>query len=291
MYKRDAANYQGLPKRMHRLSDSGWLELLVESVASRSVAGITLPAFPSVEVQVQFTGSANAQTLHEAFGFYGLIKESCTKLGAPIGPDSRLLDFGVGWGRLLRIFMKDVEADKLHGCDIDPAVIGLCNELGVPGNLDRIYPAGKLPYPDAYFDAMFSYSVFTHLPEHAHLHWLSELARVARPGCVFALTLEPRRFIDFVAELGMRDDWEQPWHRHLAMFAGMCPELHHEFDNGRIAFIPTGGGGEYRDNSVYGDAIVPLAYIEREWLQYFDVRDYIDDPDRFHQAVLVVQRR
>lgn len=78
MYKRDAANYQGLPKRMHRLSDSGWLELLVESVASRSVAGITLPAFPSVEVQVQFTGSANAQTLLEAFGFYGLIKESST---------------------------------------------------------------------------------------------------------------------------------------------------------------------------------------------------------------------
>jgi hypothetical protein len=71
----------------------------------------------------------------------------------------------------------------------------------------------------------------------------------------------------------------------------MCPHLYQDFDDGRIAYIPTGGGGEFRDGAIYGDAIVPLSYIEREWSRYFDVRDYIDDRNRFHQAVLTVQRQ
>ena len=287
----DDASPPNLPQRLRRLSDQGWLELLKESVLSRVVAGIMLPGFPSADLQIQFTGSANTQTLQEAFGFYSLVKDSCARLGKPIGLASRLLDFGVGWGQFLRFFMKDINSDNLYGCDIDPEVLGICRELGVPGNLDRTYPGGKLPYPDAHFDAIFSYSVFTHLPEHAHQHWLAELARVARPGCVFTLTLEPRSFIDYVAQLGERREWDQSWHRHLATFANTCPQLYQDFDDGRIAYIPTGGGGEFRDGAIYGDAIVPLSYIEREWSRYFDVRDYIDDRNRFHQAVLTVQRQ
>jgi hypothetical protein len=285
-----AARRQNLPARLLRLSDRSWLELLLASLSSREVAGISLPAFPSSEVQQQFTGSSDRQTLHEAFGFYTLMKESCAALGVSLGSDSRMLDFGVGWGRVLRFFLKDIDSDNLYGCDIDPSVIALCRQLGVPGNLDRTYPAGKLPYPDSHFDAMFSYSVFTHLPEPVHLHWLEELARVARPSCVFALTLEPRGFIDFVAALGGRDSWETPWHAHLAHFADRCPQLYADFDAGRIAYIPT-GGGDYRDSSVYGDAIVPLAYIERAWSRYFTVHDYIDDRRRYQQAVLILQRR
>jgi len=287
----DTANPVNLPQRLRRLSDQGWLELLAASISSRTVAGITLPAFPSVDVQVQFTGSANIQTLQEAFGFYSLVKDYSSRLSNPIGPTSRLLDFGVGWGRFLRFFMKDINADSLYGCDIDPVVLEICRQMGVPGNLDRTYAGGKLPYPDAHFDVIFSYSVFTHLPEPAHQHWLAELARVARPGCVFTLTLEPRSFIDFVSQLGGRSNLEQAWHRHLATYAHMCAQLYQDFDEGRIAYIPTGGGGEYRDNTIYGDAIVPLAYIEREWSRYFDVRDYIDDRNRFSQAVLIVQRQ
>jgi hypothetical protein len=281
---------QNLPARLRRLSDQGWLELLVASLSSRNVAGIALPGFPSAEVQAQFTGSSREQTLQEAFGVYTFIRDTCAALGRPLGVDSRLLDFGVGWGRFLRIFIRNIAAENLYGCDIDPDVLRLCRELGLPGNLDRIYPNGKLPYPDGWFDAMYAYSVFTHLPEAVHLHWMRELARVSRPGCVFALTLEPRGFIDFVAGLGSRQDLQPGWHQKLATFAPRCPEFLADFDNGRIAYMPT-GGGDHRDESVYGDAVVPLAFIEQNWSNDFKVHEYIDDPARFYQAMLVVQRR
>ena len=286
----DAATRRNLPQRLRLLSNRSWLELLTASLASRDVAGIRLPGFPPPEVQIQFTGSAGEQTLQEAFAFYAMIREACAKLGRPAAADSRLLDFGVGWGRLLRMFLRDVAEENLYGCDVDADVLALCRTLGMPGNLDRIYPGGKLPYPDAFFDVIVSYSVFTHLPEPVHLHWLAELARVARPGAVFVLTLEPRSFIDDVARLGESGDHPQLWLRQLARFAGTCPQLYEAFDSGQIAYIPT-GGGEYRDNAAYGDAIVPLAYVEREWSRYFDVHEYIDDRGRFYQAVLVVQRR
>lgn len=285
-----ASANKNLTERLRLLSDRGWFQLLTASLSSRDVAGIRLPGFPQTEIQVQFTGSANEQTLQEAFSFYTLIKEASVRLRTPLSADSRLLEFGVGWGRLLRMFIKDIAAHNLHGCDVDPEVIWLCRSLGMPGNLDRIYPGGKLPYPDAYFDTIASYSVFTHLPEPVHLHWMTELARVARPGCVFVLTLEPRSFIDTVAELGRRADLKDGWHRQLAKFADKCDQLRAEFDSGEIAYIPT-GGGDYRDSSAYGDAIVPLAYVQRAWAQYFDVHEYIDDQKRFYQAVLIVQRR
>jgi len=288
--KDNGARNQSLHARLRNLSDNSWLQMLIASLDSRDVAGMRFPGFPSSAVQMQFTGSANVQTLQEAFGFYTLIKDSCVKFASPLGSEHRLLDFGVGWGRFLRMFIKDIAAENLHGCDIDPSVIALCRELGLPGNLDRTYPGGRLPYPDAYFDAICSYSVFTHLPEPVHMHWMGELARVAKHGCVFVLTLEPRSFIDFIASLPTRQQHETPWHEHLSLHAARCPQLYEEFDNGQIAYIPT-GGGDYRDKSVYGDAIVPLAFVEREWSPYFDVRDYIDDPGRFFQAVLIVQRR
>jgi len=282
---------QNLHARLRLLSDDSWLQLLVASLDPPTATAMSLPGFPESSIQIQFTGSDNAQTLQEAFAFYALAKRRAAALDRPLGSDSRLLDFGVGWGRLLRIFLRDIATDNLFGCDIDPNVIDLCRQLGVPGNLDRIYAGGKLPYPDAFFDIMVSYSVFTHLPEPVHRHWLEELARVARPGCVFVLTLEPRSFIDLVAGLGGHSSMETSWHAQLAKYAELCPALYSAFDKGQIAYIPTGGGGDYRDTSVYGDAVVPLAYIKSEWSRYFEVCDYIDNDTNYCQAVLIVRRR
>jgi hypothetical protein len=36
--------------------------------------------------------------------------------------------------------------------------------------------------------------------------------------------------------------------------------------------------------------MVPRSYLEKTWAPYFAVRDFIDDPNRFWQAAVVVQR-
>ena len=230
-----------IPETTRKASDSEWLELLLRSVDEPCIDGIEFPRFPPPELQKRFVGSAFAPALKEAYNFYILIKERAKMLEMSIRRDTNFLDFGCGWGRFLRFFWKDVDEANLHGCDVYSDIIDVCRKTNVPGQLSNLERGGRLPYPDNHFDAMMAYSVFTHLPETTHLHWMRELARVARPGCVFCLTLEPKRFIDFVASIP--PDTTNGWHRVLAPFAGQAEEFHRQFNTGEFVYLPTGGGG------------------------------------------------
>lgn len=274
-----------LSEKIRSLDDQAWLNLLIRSISTPYIDGIEFPGFPSDEMQTEFVGSANEKALREAFNFYLLFKEYAQRLGKPLGRGSRLLDFGCGWGRFLRFFWKDVDETNLSGCDVNQRIVDTCRALKVPGQIDLIDPLGRLPYGDNYFDAIIAYSVFTHLPEKAHLNWMRELARVARPGCIFCLTLEPRRFIDFIATIP--PDTEQGWYKKLIKHKPRVDDFYRDFDVGDLVFMPTNLGVV----EVYGDAVVPLAYIERKWADYFRIHAYIDDPSKFWQAVLVVQRQ
>jgi SAM-dependent methyltransferase len=268
---------------MRSLDDKAWLRLLLKSVSKRQIDKVDFPGFPTKEVQTQFVGSSNQKTLKEAFQFYVLMKEYCRQSGNPIGPKSRFLDFGCGWGRFLRFFWKDVDEENLYGCDINEMIVNICHSLNLPGEITLIEAKGCLPYPDNHFDAMIAYSVFTHLPEKMHLHWMQELARVARPGCVFGLTLEPRRFIDFIA--GIPPYTQRRWQKFLLAHKPRLKDFAKAYDSGDFVFMPTNEGFE----DIYGDAMVPLSFIEKHWAPYFKVRAYVDEP-RNSQAVLVVQR-
>ena len=276
-----------LPDRIRLMNDQQWLELLMQSIEKRDIGGVRFPGFPDEVTQTNFVGNANEVTLREAFAFYCLVKRYAAALGMPIGEDRRFLDFGMGWGRFLRFFWKDVGASNLFGCDVDPDIIQQARELGVPGNLDRLYAFGKLPYPDSFFQGGMAYSVFTHLPENTHRHWRMELMRVMQPGAVFSFTVEPRRFVDFVESAP--DLTSTGWQRALHGYASRANEFRASYDRGEFVYIPT-GGGSFRGPDVYGDAIVPLAYLEATWTPDFAIRDYVDDSPRFWQAVVIAQR-
>jgi hypothetical protein len=276
-----------LPINLRNLDDREWFQLLVRSIGSRDVEGVRFPGFPDPGLQSAFVGSANEAALGEAFNFYILAKGYADALGMPLGAGRRFLDFGMGWGRFLRLFWKDVGAASLYGCDIDPNIVDIARDLGVPGNLDRLYHFGKLPHPDGFLHGGIAYSVFTHLPEAVHLHWRRELARVMQPGAVFSMTLEPRRFIDFIETLP--EDTASTWHQSLRRFAQHVSAYREGYDRGEFVYMST-GGGDFRAADVYGDAVVPSSYIELHWAPEFAVRAYIDDANAFSQAVVVLQR-
>ncbi len=284
---RFAMNNQ-LPECFRSLDDQQWLDILIRSIEEREIDGVKFPGFPDQAVQTSFVGSANEPTLREAFNFYCLIKDYAAALGMPIGEDRRFVDFGMGWGRFLRFFWKDVNVSNLYGCDVDPDIIQTARDLGVPGNLDRLYAFGKLPYPDGFLHGGMAYSVFTHLPEQVHRHWLLELARVMQSGAVFSFTVEPRRFFDFIESVP--DETSNHWHWALHAHAAGADDFRTSYDRGEFVYIPSGGGGDFRGPEVYGEAIVPLSYIRANWMPYFAIRAHIDDPNRFWQAVVVVQR-
>ena len=275
---------QVLPADIRSLDDEEWLELLISSIENPVISNIGFPRFPQKALQSTFVGSANETALNEAFNFYRLVKEESSRAGNPIRQDGHFLDFGCGWGRYLRFFWKDVDIDNLYGCDVNPMIVDTCHTLGVPGKIRTIDPLGRLPYEDSTMDHVMAYSVFTHLPESVHLHWVREIARVTKPGAIFALTLEPRRFIDFIANIP--EPAEHEWYRKLASHKPKLAGFYEEFDNGNLVFMPTNEDME----STYGDAVVPLGYIEQHWQPCFDVLRYIDNEEQFWQAVLVVQR-
>ena len=267
------------------LSDEEWTSLLVKSIDQPVIDGVVFPRFPADQVQSKFVGSANEVALNEAAKFYSHVKDNARALGNPLSDDSTLLDFGCGWGRFLRFFWRDLPADRLIGVDVDPVILSQCRRAGIEAKLKLIEPMGTLDLPDRSVSHIIAYSVFTHLPEQVQTHWLDELARVARPGCVFVCTTEPRRFLDFVA--GIPPDPPSPWHAGLRRAAGDIEERKRRFDAGEFVYIPT-GGGDFRDSSVYGDAVIPRGYIEKNWTSRFALRSYAEEG--FWQAAVVLQK-
>jgi hypothetical protein len=276
-----------LPARIQLLDDQQWLDLLIRSIQEREIDGVKFPGFPSEDVQRIIVGSASEAALREAFEFYRLVKHYALALGMPLGEGRRFLDFGMGWGRFLRFLWKDVGEQNLFGCDIIPNFIQMARELGVPGNLDLVYSSGELPYPDGFLQGGMAYSVFTHLPEPVHRHWMLELARVMQPGAVFLLTVGAPRFIDALESVP--DASSSDYQRMLHGYSARANEFRAAYDRGELVFLPT-GDGEILGDDVYGDAIVPPAYFKANWAPYFAIRDYIDDRNRFWQAVVVAQR-
>jgi len=270
-----------------RLRDSQWLKILKRSIKEPVINGVRLPGFPSSELQRQTVGSDYERTLGEALNFYTYARDVCATNGIKIQQGSRVLDFGVSWGRIIRFFLKDVEPGNLYGVDTNAEFLRAAQQTNVPGHLHQIDPLGQLPYDGQYFDLIYAYSVFTHLPEHVQDRWLAEIARTLQPGAIFLATVEPPRFLDFFAHLNPEDETLHPWHAAMARKIHIDPGLKTRLQVSGFAYIPDGAGVD----EVYGDCIMTSAYVREHWGQFFEIISYLDDPKRFWQAVVVARKR
>jgi SAM-dependent methyltransferase len=101
--------------------------------------------------------------------------------GGNIRTMSAVLDFGCGTGRLIRHF-RSIGGLMLAGCDLNLQMVDWCrsNLGGIEFKKNDIEP--PLPYADAAFDLVYSYSVFTHIPARLQPSWAEEMNRVTRPG-------------------------------------------------------------------------------------------------------------
>jgi SAM-dependent methyltransferase len=108
------------------------------------------------------------------------------------GP-ARFFDFGCASGRVLRHVACQTQGVEVWGCDIlqqnvDWVIKHLPSSIRVFRN--TIYP--HLPIPDATFDVISAFSVFTHIDVFEDL-WLLELRRVLRPGGIACVTVHSER--------------------------------------------------------------------------------------------------
>ena len=275
--------------RNRRFRDDDWLRVLLDSIEGR--APVPMPRFPPPELQAGFVGSSNQSAIYEAWNFYLLMTQTRRTLGTPLRPWSNVLDFGCGWGRFARMFLRDVPGSRIWCADAWDLALNCCRETGVPGRLVQLRQMPPSPLPSRRFDTAFAYSVFSHLSPTAHDAWRQEFARVVKPGGLVFVTTEGRWFIDYCQHLReCPDEVTSYWHELLATSFEDVEDAHARYDRGEMVYAPNGGGPSLLPE-YYGDAVVPAGYFQSEWGGDFDVIDFIADQSRFPQAVAVMRRR
>jgi len=104
---------------------------------------------------------------------------------AALRPDQHILEIGCGTGTLLVQIKRLLPNAEVIGIDPDPKALARARRKAAraPASIQLdIGFAGRLPYPDAVFDRVFSSFMFHHLPANEKEKMLSEAWRVLRPG-------------------------------------------------------------------------------------------------------------
>src|SRR5262249_44602597 len=99
------------------ITDEFWFWLHTEGYRRNRLLRRILPGVPDENVQLMFTGNKGDLVLREGFDAYSLFTELYENLAGPVAQCKSVLDFGCGWGRIIRFFMKDIEPSRLWGSD------------------------------------------------------------------------------------------------------------------------------------------------------------------------------
>ena len=176
--------------------------LLLLSMPNNHFKGLSsrLPRMASAKVQQSWTGSDGITLLRQSLNFVRVVNSAYEKHTSAKLSNARILDYGCGYGRLLRLFMYFADNNKLAGCDPWDESIRLCRNDGIDCKLDVTdYLPVALPYEPASFDLVFAFSVFTHTSERATKMALAALRNVIAPNGLLALTIRPLEYWDIDA--------------------------------------------------------------------------------------------
>ncbi len=148
-----------------------------------------LPAMASPDVQMHWTGQSDLPLIVQTASFVRAANENYTQIKGETLKDKRILDFGCGYGRMLRAF--SYYSDYVFGVDPWSESIKACNEAGITENVSQsAYLPETLPAPTD-FDFVFAFSVFTHLSERAAKTNLAAIRKHMKTGALACITIRP----------------------------------------------------------------------------------------------------
>jgi SAM-dependent methyltransferase len=275
-------------RELATLNDTDWLNVLIGTNRHSSFEGIALGEMPSEDTQRRFNTVIGEAGLREAFEIYRVMQDCIARWSGTLPRDAAVLDFGCGWGRITRCFLRDVLPQNLYGVDTDAIAIASCEQTMPHGTYAEIGSHPPIKFPSDSFDVIYAYSVFSHLPRSLHLAWVRELARILKPGGLFMASTLRRPFIDACQRLRSQQTHQYEWERDLAEAFVDCEAAIEDYDAGRFVFAAS-------PRPDYGLAVVPATFVDREWPQFLELCDFIDDDDvcasrLAHQALIVAKK-
>ena len=227
------------------LGDFAWLLMAPPPQYSAMIS--MLPRMARKDVQLEWTGDHGPTLLFESLLFVKGIEAAFPRLlGRPLR-DATMLDFGCGWGRLIRLMLWFSHPNRIYGVDPWGRSLQVCAEDRVPGNLAQSdWIPDSLPFDDLQFDLVYAFSVFTHLSERTMMAAQRAIRQRIKPDGLFVITIRPVEY----------------W--------GAQPKFHAIVDQHHargFAFVPH--DKPLVDGAVtYGDTSITLDYIRENWMSW-----------------------
>ncbi len=176
-----------------------------------------------------------------------------------LGPDDLVLDCGCGRGFYLSCARELRPDARLAGVD---AALGELAAVRMPedgGEAARVQAvAGRLPFPDAIFDAVILSEVLEHLDD--DLAGLREVARVLRPGGRVAVTVPNHRFpVAYDPVNALLGAVGRPIRR--GVLAGIWTDHRRLYDAGGLAALALAAGLEAGPVAPLTRACIPFQHL------------------------------
>lgn len=252
--------FEGL--QQYSLDDVGELLLTVDKT-SPALQRI-LPAMASDEVQRNWTGNSGMALLKQSLAFVESISSQYEQItGMPL-KGARILDYGCGWGRLIRLMYKLSSPRNIYGCDAWDVSLNLCKENNVRANLAICEEVPKsVPFENVTFDFIYSFSVFTHLSERTAKSVMSAMRKCISSEGLVAITVRPLEYWDAHDPSQSAVDVEGMKKAHQSLGFAFNPHKRAPID-GDIA---------------YGDTSISIEYISKNWSDWKvvgEVRNAVD---------------
>lgn len=238
----------------------------------RSLRNI-IPPLPSEDIQVRLTGTFGDASLRYAFNQFRIIKELLGHQNINISQLDTILDFGCGYGRILRFFAKDGINAKMYGTDISKGLIEWCRNNIKFGDyhINNSWP--PTDFKENTFSLIFAFSVFSHLSEKSHLLWLEELHRLLKPKglLIFTIWVHPSK----------TRKYHEP---HFPEYE----KLIQDYEDNKYCYSNL----LYNGADTYGEALIPITYMKDSWTENFDILEVTDShPNSPTQNYIVLRKR
>jgi SAM-dependent methyltransferase len=265
------------------LDEDLWAMLLLRNYSCYPNIRALLPGLPEARLQESWNGASGMALLTQSKAFYSHAVGMQERHGRGPLAEATVLDFGCGWGRLTRFFARDVAPGSLLGCDPVEDILDVCRRDRVPAELHLSdFVPERLPF-ERKLDLAFSFSVFTHISEAAHLSCLRAIHAALEPGGLLIVTIRPPSYLELdpkmhgaLAELGGDPIAALAGPRYVFVPHARDPD-HPQYDGG--------------EEMTYGDTVISLPYVRERWSEMFEVLDAhapVEDP---YQVAVTLRKR
>jgi ubiquinone/menaquinone biosynthesis C-methylase UbiE len=272
------------------LDDQNWRSDLVRSIAQSEVNGVAFPTFPSAELQRHLQGNSNEIAIRGALAF----RQHCVGVlnrqpGSAFSHNSTLLDFGTGWGRIARAFMKDVPAANIYAVEpFDFILEARKNNHYI--SFVKSSPLPPLPFRDGFATHLVTWSTFSHFNKTYFDAWINEFARVLRSGGICFITTLGVRFLQDLKKCHLQRQTGESVHFWLRLVLDRLSidEIDSVIDKireGDFYWLPS----DVVARSEFAECFVTDRYFHLNFPHLFEVIDYADNGE-LAQDVIALRR-